>query len=481
MLTYSKNKIVIHRSQRTTMKTITAEMIKGSKEHDEKLLKFPCNDTGNAGRFLLFCSSFVVFDCSKQEWLYWNGKVWLSNATFEIYGLAIAVMNKYYETAVAAEKSNELDKEVKRELVRHAKISCNNEKIQSMLKTALYLNYVKEMKAKPYLLNVSNGVIDLRKKELYPHDPRYGCTHLCNVEYNPKVHSKRFKKFLHEIFSDDEDLIRYVQKMFGYAVTGEHCEEKLFFLYGSGGNGKSKLIDAIRHTVGNLSASVPVTALTKTHSGTGQPTPELVPLIRKRMAFCSEIKGDDVLNDSTIKQLTGNESISVRKMRQEYIETDIEFKLFVDTNFMPYFKHYDYAIERRVVVIPFKKNFEEEERDQHLSEKLKSDKEYILKWLVNGAYRYYKKGLEEPEEVRLENQNFIKMSDSVGAFICDRIVQSPRDKIKSSELHKIYVQYCYEHSYDALGSKSFSQEMQKRKFHCKSEKSANFFQNISIL
>lgn len=477
MLTYENHRIVVHRRTDAVKNKITREDILRNKTNDEKLLSLPCNDSGNARRFLLFCWQYVKYNKRRSEWLYWNGRYWDNDAMLEIRSLATAVMERYYHAAIHSE---EQDKNIKKEQIEHSKSSNNYGKINNLLKLAECMNYVPDMKCKPHMLNVANGVLNLKTKKLHPHSPKYGCTTICEVKYDASVHSMRFRDFLDEIFLGNQELIKYVQTMFGYGLTAEHKEEKIFFLYGSGSNGKSKLIEAIRYVTGKNSASIPITALTKAHKYSGQPTPELVPLLDTRLAFASEIKGDDCLNDSTVKQLTGNKTVQIRKMRREFSEAEAVFKIFVDTNFMPYFKHYDYAVERRVIIIPFRQTFTEDKRDPMLSKKLKKDKQYILRWLVDGAYEYYQNGLREPKEISEARYDFRRSSDSVGSFIIDKIKEVKGSKVKSSILHKAYEGYCYENDYEPLGSKGFSQEMQKRGFRCKSENSANYFQNIKI-
>lgn len=475
MITRRNGCIVIHRIN-TQIDNFINEYIKKVDKYNDKLMKLALNDQGNAERFMLYCKDVVVYNTSTDEWMFWDGKVWRESA-FMVNRLASEVMKKYYEIAVGKIANNE---PINREVVKHARSSCNSGRIKGMLKLAQHLNYVSEMKCDKHLINVKNGVVNLKTKELYPHHPGYRFTTMCPVEYNPDAKSSRFKKFINEIMMGDTELARYLQTAFGYGITGENREEKIFFMVGCGGNGKSKLMDVVEEVMSDSVGSVPISALIKSTS-VGSPTPELVPLLNKRIAFSSEIKGDNSLDDSTIKQLTGNKYINIRKMKKEFVKSLVEFKVFVDSNFMPYFKYYDNAIERRVVIIPFKKSFKGKERDNELAEKLSEDKEYVLKWLINGAYRYYNKGLVEPDSVKEAIGSFKRSSDSIGSFVEDKILRQYGKKIKSSELHQKYNRYCFDNDFDPLGSKSFSQEMQKRGFVCKSENSANYFQNIEII
>lgn len=470
MFTKEKCFIKLHRIRRYGF---TADFIKNNDNLNDKLLELETNDIGNARRVLLYCGPYLVFDREEKRLALWNGKFWDYNAEEAINNLIVAAMDKYLEAALKSHKTK---------FISHAIRSNNVKEIRAAKEAIAMINTVKDIISEPYYLNTQNGVVDLRTKKLYPHSPDFRCREICNAEYNPDAKSSRFKGFLSEVFEDNHELIQYVKRVCGYGITGEKKEEKIYFMIGYGGNGKSKFIDAISYVLGNYAATIPISALTKDYRNAGSPTPELVPLIGKRIAFANEIKGDAQLNDSMVKQLTGDKAIPIRRMRREFASVETTFKIFVDSNFMPYFKHYDNAIERRVVIIPYNKIFSDEQRDNDLAKKLEKDAEYILKWLVDGAYKYYKEGkLSEPDCIRQATYDFKEFSDSVGCFIKDRTEKCPGSKISSSELYQIYQEYCTQKDYDALGSKAFSQSMQKNRIRKEKGRSANYFVGVRVI
>lgn len=303
----------------------------------------------------------------------------------------------------------------------------------------------------------------------------------CNFKYNPDAKSSRFKSFVKEILNYDNELYEYVHRMFGYAVTGSCREQKLFVLQGQGSNGKSMLMDAICYTIGDYHGLFPVTTILKSFQSAGQPTPELVPLINKRLAYCSELKADNAINDAVIKQLTGGEKMLVRKMRKEFAQVDITFKIFLDTNFTLNFKHYDYAIERGVVIVPFKRRLEGTQKDSDLIEKLKEDGEYILKWLINGSYKYYCDGLEEPSSITNANAEFRTSNDSIGSFTKNALETDYGNQVKSSDLYNAYLEYCKENTFSPMDIKTFSQTLVNRGFRKKLKNAGTFFADISLI
>ena len=226
MFTYDNDRIVIHRITKENKMNISAEDIKKNNKYNERLITLPQNDTGNAKRFLLFCRDFVKYNSTQQHWLLWNGKVWSSENSYDkIIKLAQVVMDKY----LAVAKENTITEEsVKKSIIYHAKSSNNYSSLCNMLTLVAHMNYVKEMKSEPYLLNVQNGVVDLRTKKVFPHHPKYGCTNICACDYVPKIKSTRFKSFVKEITDYNDELYNYLKTASGYFATGLKREEKLF-------------------------------------------------------------------------------------------------------------------------------------------------------------------------------------------------------------------------------------------------------------
>ena len=105
--------------------------------------------------------------------------------------------------------------------------------------------------ADPSLLNVKNGTLDLESGELRPHRREDLITKLAPVEYDSEARCLKFMDFLDQITGGDEKLQRYLQKVIGYALTGDVCEQVMFVLYGIGANGKSTLINVIEDLLGD--------------------------------------------------------------------------------------------------------------------------------------------------------------------------------------------------------------------------------------
>ena len=235
MLSYREGRVVIHRIGKEMPKNLTREYIMDSKKYDEKLINLPLNDTGNARRVLLFGENYFKFNLETGTWLLWSGKVWRSVAAEQDIKLLIqTVMDKYYKVV---SENKELDETVKKTMLSHARRANDNNGINNILCLLRAMNYVKGMRCKSHYLNVQNGVVNLKTKELMPHKPEYGCTNICRFAYNPNVKSSRFKSFVKEISDYDMDIYDYLKLSSGYGITGSVKEQKLFIYLGTGANG----------------------------------------------------------------------------------------------------------------------------------------------------------------------------------------------------------------------------------------------------
>lgn len=364
----------------------------------------------------------------------------------------------------------------------HAKSSNNKGNLENMLSLVRHMNYVKEFKSAPYILNAQNGVINLKTKELMCHHPRYGCTSICVCDYIPDAKSKRFKSFVKEITDYDHELYNYLKTTAGYFATGLNREEKFFVFWGkTGRNGKSKYLETLEYTLGGYANLFPTNALTKSNVDASRPTPELVPLINIRYAHTSELPEKNVINDACIKQYTGNSHILIRRMRQEYEKAEVFFKIAIDTNYEPKFRHFDDAIKRRLVIIPFNKRFDGEKQDLDLKTTLLDDCCYVLKWIIDGAYNYFKSGLHEPEAVISATNEYCLKSDTVQSFIDNATFHEKGALIQSSVLYQSYISYCQINSYEPLDIKNFSQSLSQNGIEKKQKNKGAFFKDLQLI
>ncbi len=220
-------------------------------------------------------------------------------------------------------------------------------------------------------------------------------------------------KFLMDVFGGDAEMIAFIHRLCGYLITGSVEEQKLFFFYGStGGNGKSVLMDTLRDILSGYACRLPTDALMASFNER-HPT-SLASLRGKRLATSSEADAKKSWNEPLLKELTGEATLTARKMRQDDFEFRQTQKHVIMGNSRPKLRGEDGGIARRFVLVEFKQTFTGERRDNSLRQKLKAEYSGILFWLIEGAKLWRSEGLQVPVEVQdsssqyMDDQNDIK-------------------------------------------------------------------------
>ena len=203
----------------------------------------------------------------------------------------------------------------------------------------------------PFLLNTPAGVIDLRTGQLTQHDSQLYLTKCTGTAADFDMPTSTFDGFMRRIMGGDAEMIAYLQRVAGYALTGSTQEHALFFCYGVGANGKSTFINALIECLGDYHRTAPIETFTSSPHDR-HPT-ELAGLRGARLVTSVETEEGRRWAESRIKSLTGGDKISARFMRQDFFEYLPQFKLIVAGNHKPGLRSVDEAIKRRFHLIPF--------------------------------------------------------------------------------------------------------------------------------
>jgi putative DNA primase/helicase len=228
---------------------------------------------------------------------------------------------------------------------------------------------------------------------------------------------------LREITAWDDALIAFLRRVSGYAATGLIREHALFFLHGTGGNGKSVFIDTLVAILSDYAALAPMETFIDTH-GDRHPT-ELAMLRGKRLVVAQETEQGRAWAESKIKALTGGGKITARFMRQDFFEFEPQFTLLIAGNHKARLRNVDEAIRRRFHLIPFTVTIPKEQRDTALLATLEREAAGILTWIVQGAREYFAQGLNPPPCVRDATEDYFSEEDSFAAWIADNCETSP--------------------------------------------------------
>lgn len=354
----------------------------------------------------------------------------------------------------------------------HAALCENKAKIAAALNVARTLLWrdVEEMNPDPWLLNVLNGTIDLRTGVMRAHDRDDLITVLAPVEYDPSATCPAFEKTVLEALGGDVELVAFLQRFLGYCLTGLTLEQKILIPWGDGSNGKGTILGAVQKVLGKDYCGVaPPKLLEATHSDR-HPT-EIADLYGKRLVIASETEEGAQLREAFLKLATGSDPLKGRFMRKDFFEFEATHKFILQTNHKPEVKGTDYAIWRRLLLLPFEVIFGDQAdidagdarrlKDRSLPDKLSGEAEGVLAWLVRGCAEWRRLGLAETDTVRAATGEYREEQDRIGQFVAEHCEYDAQQSIEQTTLYSRYKGWAAQNGYYPMGSGKFRKQFLK--------------------
>jgi putative DNA primase/helicase len=432
------------------------------------LFNFHNTDVGNGGRFAFLYRGRLKYCQKIKAWYEWSGTHWkeVDERIFEYAKDTIRTLED-----VLMQQRDNMSEELR---ATYRNFISKSESVHSLNDMILCAKSEEGILHNPEdfddhrtinLLNVRNGIIKLKTKELLPHDKDLGFTKIVDINYNPDAKNERWLKFLSEIFSNNQEYIDYVQKALGCSITGEIVGRYFFNLEGTGYNGKSTFIDIVSRIFGPYAISVSTETWNKKKNSDGSSaSPDVARLKGMRFVYSSENDRKVVLNTALIKQITGGEKITARFLHKENFDFYPQFRIWYSGNKKPLIVDTSDGIWDRVKLIKFYNQFlEGVNADKHLAEKLfNEEKEGILAWVVEGSYKYHQEGLITPECIKQSVEEYRTESSVVSLFIQDECVVDRDVKIKRKDLYSAFKLYCDDNRYESFSNRMFNEEMRQK-------------------
>ena len=389
-----------------------------------------------AERFLKRYGHRFRYFATDATWLAWDGKRWRKdNQQAERY--AMATLRDLLDEA---DTITSLD--ARGEFLKFAAGCQKAFKVDAILKVAKndpgMMVYPDQVDADPFLLNVSNGVIDLRTGQLLPHDPTLLQTKLAPVEYNPSATCPAWERFIDSVMLGDAELIEFLQRSLGYCLTADVSEQVLLFFHGNGSNGKSTMLETVRRIMGDYAVTVPHRLL----MGDENHDTDALKLMGARLAEAHEVRTGARWNEASLKRITGGDTLQYRALySSQHTEFRPTHKVLVSGNHRPQVDDLSYAFWRRMRLVPFVQRYvgpdepgyevvpTNRRKDPLMGEALRAELPGILTWLVNGCVAWLAargvdaaNGLGYPEKMREAVKLYKSDQDPIGRFLDDQCV-----------------------------------------------------------
>lgn len=457
----------------------------------DELLRFqPLNDLGNAQRLLQRFGNHLIY-VEKIGWYGWNGTHWSHEdgarmAEKAAHDTARAMKMEYLAMIHAGPKEGEDPDSFEKRVGAFKKFvnaSGNSNRLTAMLTCAqTYLSKQHdELDAHPFLVTVDNGTLNLKPRfdedghsviDLMPHDPKHLISRKMNVIYDPNAKCDKFLDAFHLIMPND-NIRDFLQRFYGYSMSGSVKEQVIVCKHGQGSNGKSLLMGLLDEVFGGYAQSIPPASLmAQKHGSSGSgPTPDLARLPGIRLLKSSEPEAGARFAEGLIKLISGEEKMTVRHLGESFFEFLPQFKLVMSFNTKPRVTGSDDGIWRRILLVPFEQRFYNPEDPQYrqgdlpknvdLGRQLRDEKSGILNWILDGYRVWQETGLQIPEEIRAATAEYRAESNHALQFLAASCVLGTGYEVNATRVYSAYLLWAKDNAYEPISKNLFGRNFKK--------------------
>lgn len=367
-----------------------------------------------------------------RRWHHWDGARWREDETLRVFDIARRICRRAAEYA---------ETEHGRKMLRAAKTRAAV--VSLAMDDRTHARVPEDFDRDPWLLNTPQGTVDLlvdrgagKLREHRREDMITRCTTV-----TPGGKCELFLAALHRWTDGDEELEDFLQRLFGYALTGLTREEIFAFFYGTGGNGKSSVLSLWCRILGDYAGIAPVEMLTATKYE--RHPADLASLRGARLAVAQETRAGREWDASQIKSLTGGDPIPARFMRGDWFSYTPAFTLIVSGNNKPSLRAVDEAIRRRLLLVPFTVTITDDERARVPDFKLRLEAEApgVLAWGIEGCLKWQRDGLRAPDSVRAATEEYFASQDTVFRWLEECCVVARSASASKRELFASWVKW----------------------------------------
>lgn len=395
-------------------------------------------------------------------WLAWNGASWTrdeSEAVRRAMEVASALLRLAVERHEAALTSE--DRALADRYLAHARKSQSEPSVRRALALAHHLEPTpcdaNAFDRDPDLINFANGTLDLKTFELRAHRREDMLTRTLRIAFDPRAAAPMWERFLGEILPDEE-IRAFVQRFCGYCLTGHTTEQCLIVLWGDGSNGKSTLVEALRHAFGPYALEAAGETFLVSRKGRSTDN-KLADLRGVRLVTSSESGEGGRLDETLVKRATGGDELTANHLYAPTFRFHPNFKLWMSTNHKPEIVGQDLGIWRRLRLVPFTVTIAPERRDLDLGAKLDAEAAGILAWAVEGCRQWRVAGLNPPDAVLAATADWRAEANDVAAFVVDRCVWGDFAKVKAGALYAAYREWAASQGCEPVSAKAFGQRV----------------------
>ncbi|MFN3827799.1 MAG: phage/plasmid primase, P4 family [Micavibrio sp.] len=456
---------------------------------DQKLCRYSATDLGNAERLVARHGADLIW-IKEIGWVCWTGKRWDrergdTEVQLRAHDTARAIRNEVLAMGALGPYEEETPKafdERMEKFAKFAKDSKNQRRLGAITTIAgpILHGMNDDLDRHHFLFNTESGTINLQAKDtgdgsynggiaLRKHQREDRLTRLSPIKYDPDAQCPRFLQFLRDIQPDD-DIQLFLQRFFGYCLSGSIREQIVVMFYGQGSNGKSTLMDLMNYVMGDYALVLPFASLLQDDRRRGsEATPDLARLPGARFVTSAEPETGARFSEATLKTLTGGEKMTVRHLNKGFFEFYPQFKLCLSFNNKPAIRGQDDGIWRRIVLVPFDQKFVDQEKlaefpraklkDRSLEGALREEAAGIFNWILDGYRLWVESGLQIPARIRAATEEYKTESNPVNQFLLACTRRREGGYVQATRLYEAYKLWCQDNALDPMSQTKFGYRM----------------------
>lgn len=380
---------------------------------------YHCTDLGNSKFFRDFVNGNLIYNYRTQTWYEWTGKKWKACTVGHEVEWAKGTIRAMLKHAATISDSDERRQyaawAIKSESEKHIKAMMNLARSESGIADS-----GEDWDIDPYMLGCPSGVLDLKTGNLLAPDKKTKLISSIAIKPDDKARCPQWEQFLQEIYMGDAEIIGFVKRLLGYALTGTIEEQCVFCFHGQGANGKSTLTDTIIALMGNYGYPMPFSTIE--FQNRSAISNDMAHLYGKRFVVASETQEGVRLNEGRLKSLTGGDMVTARFMYKEYFSFKPMAHFLLAFNHKPIITDDSEGAWRRIYLIAHNRIFKSHERDKKLDKKLLKELPGILNWLIEGCMEWQRDGLMVPQSVIAGTEEYRQEMNPLRNFVEDDLV-----------------------------------------------------------
>ncbi|MBP3428260.1 MAG: DNA primase [Clostridia bacterium] len=437
--------------------------------------RYADSDVGNGYLYADYFRRTARYVSERKCWYIYDGAVWKADTG------SLAAMEKCKELAllllqIAAQVK---DGALRDAAIRRAQGWHSRRRRETILKDAAGVHSLsmRMFDTDSYIFNCLNGTLDLRTMRFHDHRPEDMLTMISGVCYDPQARCPRWERFMQEIMltplpepqqtalgeppapSAAMAKSRYLQKALGYALCGSTRYECLFILYGATTrNGKGTTMETMLRLMGDYGRTArPESIGARMQQSGSSPSEDIARLRGARLVNISEPDKKLTLSAALVKSMTGNDTLTARFLHENSFEYRPQFKMFINTNYLPQITDLTLFSSGRIKTIPFERHFEEEEQDRSLKETFSRPQNLsgILNWCIEGLRLLEEEGLAEPDAVREATAQYAHESDKLALFMEEFLEPAPAALERTARVYAAYQRWCQDNGFCAENVRNF--------------------------